>query len=182
MNHRRERGETHKFRIELEQDMVHGRVAPNGYVLNVLSGETEVGFSLLRHLHPFFRPFLTLFLFLLFLGRVCVLDGLVDQPVEPFDNVVAHALEAIFRSHVKGDASHHVFAILALGVHEGDRIDDLHGGEIAEIPGHRGGPHIDGYSVRMFNLAGPDPDDLLVIPDTDGHLPVPVAQGRGKLP
>ena len=82
---------------------------------------------------------------------------------------------------MEGDAGHHIFAILALGVHEGDRIYHLHGAEIAKIPGYCGGPHIDGDSVSMFNLARPDPDDLLVVPDTDAHFPVPIAQGRGKL-
>ena len=75
---------------------------------------------------------------------------------------------------MKGDTGHHVFAIFALGIHEGDRIHHLHGGEIAEVSGHCSRSHIDGETIRMFGLTWPHADDLLVIPDTDGHLPLPV--------
>ena len=75
VDHWWKRGESNKFRVQLEQDVVHGRVAPDGYVLNVLQGETEIGFSLFWHLHPFLIPFLILFLLLRW---VRVFDGFAD--------------------------------------------------------------------------------------------------------
>ena len=179
--------ETHKFGVEIEEDVVHGSVAPKGYILNVFPGEAKVGLSLFRGLHHyrltvFALNHLSVLILLFFLRRVGALNSLVDQPVEPFDNIIAHPLEAVFSRHVKRNSRHHIFAVLALRVHKSDRIDYLHSGEIAKVPGYRGGPNIDSDTISMFNLAWPNPDDLLVHPNAEGHLPVPVAQCHGELP
>ena len=76
---------------------------------------------------------------------------------------------------MKSDAGHNVFTVFALGVHEGDRINDLHGAEIGKVPGHCCSPDIYGNSIVIFQFTGPHTDDLFVHPHADRHLPVPVA-------
>ena len=56
--------------VELQQDVMHGRIASNCNIFNIIPGKPQVGLSLLGGLHPFCRTFVALILFYLFFGRV----------------------------------------------------------------------------------------------------------------
>ena len=117
-----------------------------------------------------------------FLGGVRRLNRLVDELVEPFDDITAHLFKSVRIHHMVGDAAHHIFTVLALRVHHRDRFNDLHSCEIAKISRHGGGSDINRETVTGFELARPYADDFLIHPDTDGDLPFALSQGRRYLP
>src|SRR5512136_298086 len=82
---------------------------------------------------------------------------------------------------MEGDARHDIFAVFALGVHEGDRIDDLHGVQIAEVSGHRSGPDIDGDAIGGFGFTRSHSNDLFPLPDAYGYLPVAISKRSRQL-
>ena len=169
-----------EFRIQAQQDVVHGGVAAQGDVFNVSTGKPQVGLALFRHFH-FFLDGLAVFLaFFLLFWRVGAGNALVHQILNTLDDVGAHALQAVFVHHVKGDAGHDVFAVFALGVHHGGGVNDLSGDQVAKVGGAGGGAHVDGDAVGIFHLARTEAEDFPVHPDAHGHGPVAVPQGPGQ--
>ena len=116
------------FRIELQQNMVHGGVAADGDIFDISFRKTKIGFALFRHFNVFIRSFFTLFLFYLFPGWMGGGHSLLDQRIERFDDIIAHLFKAAFVHHVIGDATHHIFTIFALVIHHGDGVEHFHGG------------------------------------------------------
>ena len=114
--------------------------------------------------------------------RMGVGAALFYQAVQPLDDVVAHALQPAGILHVVGDAGHHVFAELALGVHHAHRVHHFHGAHVYQIGGHGGGAHVYAEAVVVLHLARPDLDDLLVVPDRGGDLPFALADDSGQGP
>ena len=176
MNHRWKRGKPHKLRVEIQQNVMHGRIETDGDVLDILPSKAKVCLALLRDLNVLDRAFFTFLLFLLFLGRIGSGNGFIDKIVETFNNVIAHALKTIRSGHVKRNTGHDILAVLALGIHHRYRIDNLHGGQIAKVSCHRGRPHVNGYTVSFLYLARTESDDFPVVPDADRNTPFSITK------
>ena len=68
---------------------MHGGVESDGNVLDVLTGKPQIGFTFFGHLDILIRAFFALLLFFLLFWRVGIGDGLIDQFVDPLDDVIA---------------------------------------------------------------------------------------------
>ena len=156
--------------------MMHGGITPDGDILDILLFKTKIRFPLLRHLNPLNRAFFPLFLFYLLLGRIRACYGLIDQRIERFHNVVAHLFKAPRIHHVIRDATHHILTIFALRVHHGNRVHDLHGGQIAKICRHGRGSDIYGQTVAFFSFSRLHANDFPIHPNTYRNLPALLPQ------
>ena len=147
----REGGYPQIFRIDLQEEMVHDRVAHHRKVENMLRGESD---------SPGHGP---------------------NQPIQSLDDRAVKLLESVGMGHDVTDSRHDILSIDDLRIHHGFGGDQLSTYEMAEIRGHSRCADINSKTVSILHLPGYDVEDLPSHPGGHSDLPVPLPQDNREL-
>ena len=137
-----ERGTTDIFGVGIQVNMVHTGIAHDGHVHDILSFNTHCGCDLFRN------------------------------AVEPVNDGPVQDLKTVWVGHGKADAGHHIFTIYHLRIHHGAGRKNFAVGQITKVAGNRGSPHIHRKTVYFFDTPRFHFDDLFVMPNGYGYLPI----------
>ena len=181
MHNRRKGCQTYILGVQLQQNVVHSGVSPQGQVDDIRWFKSEIDLAFLRVLHHdrlavFILDHLSVPVLLLFHGRMGPFTGRHDKLIEPFNHIITHPVQAPGSLHVIGNTRHHIFAVFALRVHHGDRVQHFHSLHVAQIRGHCRGTYVNRYPIVLLSPAGPHLDDFLIHPDS--HCCGPLSRAK----
>src|SRR5208337_1006351 len=142
----------HIFRIDAEENVMHGRIADKGHLADVIYRESGLKRRLLSY-------------------GVQTLDYCVLKVLQP----------CLFIKHTVRNSGHNVFSITDLGVHHGFGDKNIAGIEISKISGYSGRSDINGESYIVRDPSRLDPDYFSIVPDSDRDLPFALPYGIRQL-
>ena len=133
------------MRVYIKKEVVHAGIAHYGHIQDILALDTG-------------------------------LDGYISHDsIETINYCLVQLLQTAWTGHSIGDSGHYVFSVNHLRIHHGSGGYQFAIGQVAEVTSHRGATDVYCQTIALFHKLWLYFDDLLVLPDGDGHLPIALA-------